>query len=80
MVSVGSCTSGSKLSGALRAGSLATKEVRAVTNNQLCNVIGITGCAVASFCMGLMFFGMTAAMWGTIAGIVLAGIALVNYD
>ena len=51
-----------------------------MTNNQLCNFLGILGCIVASFSMGFMFFGIPSAVWGAIIGVVLGGLALVNYD
>lgn len=51
-----------------------------MTNKQLCDGLGLMGCVVAAASMGLMFFGVAAAVWGTVAGIALATIALVSYD
>ena len=51
-----------------------------MTNNQLCTLIGIIGSLVAFFSMGFMFFGITSALWGAIAGLALDGIALVSFD
>ena len=51
-----------------------------MTNNQLCNFIGIIGCIIAFFSMGFMFFGMSSAIWGAIVGIICSCLALVNYD
>ena len=51
-----------------------------MTNNQLCALLGITGCVVSAFCMGLMFFGMMSAIWGALVGCGLCALCLVNYD
>ena len=51
-----------------------------MTNNQLCNCIGVIGCLVIFFSMGFMFFGVLSAIWGAIVGILMSGLALVNYD
>ena len=51
-----------------------------MTNNQLCNLIGGAGCAVCFFGMGLMFFGIPLAALGVLGGMILAVIALLNYD
>jgi len=55
-------------------------EVRAVTNNQLCNLFGIAGCGAGSLGMGLMFFGAGAGIWIALGGVIIAALALVNYD
>ena len=51
-----------------------------MTNNQFCSVLGIGGIIIACMSMGLMFFGITPALWGAVAGVVLAGLGLVNFD
>ena len=51
-----------------------------MTNKQACDFLGVLGCLVAFLSMGLMFFGVPAAVWGAVAGIALAFLALVNYD
>ena len=51
-----------------------------MTNNQLCDMIGIGGCAVLALSVGLMFFGVTIAFVGVVIGAVCGGICLVNYD
>ena len=51
-----------------------------MTNNQLCNCIGVVGCLVAFFSAGFMFFGVSSAVWGAVVGILLGSLALVNYD
>lgn len=51
-----------------------------MTNNQLCNILGVIGCVIAFFGMGLVFFGITSAAWAVAFGILLSGIGLVNYD
>jgi len=51
-----------------------------MTNNQLCNFLSVVGCLIASFCMGLMFFGATVAVWGAIVGICVCVLGLANYE
>ena len=51
-----------------------------MTNNQLCDIIGCAGCGIAAWCMGMIFFGMTSAIWGVLIGLLLGVIGLVNYD
>ena len=51
-----------------------------MTNNQLCNFIGVLGCVIAFFGMGLVFFGMSAAAWAVALGIILGWISIHNYD
>lgn len=51
-----------------------------MTNNQLCNVIGIIGCVITFFGLGFMFFGVTAAWMGAAAGLALCGLSLIGYE
>lgn len=51
-----------------------------MTNNQLCGLLGVGGVTITAMALGLMFFGVTPAVWGAVVGIVLANVALVNYD
>lgn len=51
-----------------------------MTNNQICSTLGIGGIIIACMSMGLMFFGVNSAIWGAVAGIILAGLGLVNFD
>ena len=51
-----------------------------MTNNQFCNFLGCLGCVIAFFSMGLMFFGVSLAVWGAVVGIVMGGIAIVSYN
>lgn len=49
-------------------------------NNAVCNLVGSIGCFVSFFCFVCYFFGMTFGLWGTLVGMALAALALVNYD
>ena len=51
-----------------------------MTNNQLCNLIGIIGCLIAFFGMGFVFFGVTSAAWAIAFGIILGWVSQINYD
>ena len=51
-----------------------------MSNNKLCNLISITGCAIATWHAGLMFFGKTNAVWGILIGIAAALFALFEYE
>ena len=51
-----------------------------MTNNQLCDLLGIVGCVLAFFGMGLVFFGVTPAAWAVAFGILLGWVSQVNYD
>ena len=51
-----------------------------MTNNKLCNIISSIGCAIASWHMGLMFFGITSAIWGAGIGIIVTLFGLSNYE
>lgn len=51
-----------------------------MTNNQLCNLILVISCCALSFCMGLVFFGITPAVWGIIISIILAIFGLYEYE
>ena len=55
-------------------------EVGAVTNNQLCNLLGGAGCVAGVIGLGLIFFGAGIGTWVTLGGIIIAVSALVNYD
>lgn len=50
-----------------------------MTNNQVCNVIGMIGCIIASVCFVLCFFGASAWV-GAVIGITLMVISQANYD
>lgn len=49
-------------------------------NNKLCTVIGCLGCVIAFFGMGLMFFGVSSAIWGACIGFALTSIGIVGYE
>lgn len=49
-------------------------------NEKLCNVIAGLGCGIGTWCLGLMFFGMTGAIFGVIAGVTIAAIGLFCYE
>ena len=51
-----------------------------MTNNKLCNILGCGGCGLACWCLGLVFFGFSSAMWGAVIGIICMALGLVNYD
>jgi len=51
-----------------------------MTNNQICNVLGCSGCGIACWCFGLMFFGVSIAIWGVLLGIIMMILSLTNYD
>ena len=51
-----------------------------MNNNRLCNILGIAGCTISAFCLAFMFFGATVAIWPGVAGVILAGLGLVNYN
>ena len=51
-----------------------------MTNNHLCNLIGIIGCLIAFFGMGFVFFGVTSATWTIAFGIILGWVSQINYD
>lgn len=51
-----------------------------MTNNQVCDVLGITGCLVIFFSMGFMFFGWSSALVTAIVGVMMSIIALINYE
>lgn len=51
-----------------------------MTNNQICDVLGITGCLIIFFSMGFMFFGWTSAVITAFVGVLVSIIALANYE
>ena len=51
-----------------------------MTNNQLCSLIGGSGCIILFISMVLMFFGTTTAIWGAAAGAIIGIIGLVNFN
>lgn len=51
-----------------------------MTNDKLCDIIGICGCVITSISLGLLFFGVTTAAWGAAFGVLVCGIALFNYE
>lgn len=51
-----------------------------MSNNMICDFVGIAGCAVAFISFVCYFFGIALGLWGTFAGIALMGLALVSYD
>ena len=51
-----------------------------MTNNQFCSILGVSGIFIAFMSMGLIFFGVSSAIWGAITGFTFAGIGLVNFD
>lgn len=51
-----------------------------MTNNQVCDILGISGCLVLFFSMGFMFFGWSSAVVTAIVGIIMGIIALLNYE
>ena len=51
-----------------------------MTNNQVCDILGISGCLVLFFSMGFIFFGWSSAVVTAIVGIIMGIIALLNYE
>lgn len=51
-----------------------------MTNNKLCGIIGLVGCAICGLGAELMIVGFRSAIWGVGAGIVIAISAYFNYD
>lgn len=51
-----------------------------MTNNQLCGFLEVAGCFILFMSMGLMFFGLSSAMYGVAVGAVIGLLGLVNYD
>ena len=51
-----------------------------MSNNMICDFIGIIGTGIAFICFLCYFFGIAFGLWGTFIGIGMMGLALVNYD
>lgn len=51
-----------------------------MTNNELCELLGLSGCAITFVALVLMFFGVGAAVWGAVSGVLLGYISLKNFD
>lgn len=51
-----------------------------MTNNKLCNIFCGVGCGISFWCMGMMFFGATSAIWGALVGMILILIGYFNYE
>lgn len=51
-----------------------------MTNNKLCNIFCGVGCGISFWCMGMMFFGTTSAVWGVLVGMILILIGYFNYE
>ena len=50
-----------------------------MTNNQICNIIGVFGAIICFFCFMLCFFGVSAWI-GAFFGLALIGICQFSYD
>ena len=51
-----------------------------MTNNQVCTLLGGSGCVILFVSMLLMFFGVSPAIWTAGAGAFLGYLGLVNFD
>ena len=51
-----------------------------MTNNQLCSLLGGSGCFILFISMVLMFFGCSPAIWGAVAGALIGFLGVVNYN
>lgn len=51
-----------------------------MTNNQLCSLVGLSGCFILFCSMMLMLVGVMPAAWGAAAGSLLGVFGLVNFD
>lgn len=51
-----------------------------MTNNQMCDMLGLSGCLILFFSMGFMFFGLSSALVTAIIGAIMGIIALLNYE